>query len=189
MSPADVERFQIVVGGDHGDVDFQFGESVTVGMINKQKIEFEVSVCEVICRKDTAKLIELTILPELTKGLKVVTLTPLCICVNPDGELICEFNHTPTESATSQPIVEVIVTGDLAFQAMALGKESMAGHWCMQCTSPKATFLEDGMLWKMEDMFRLGAKLKNGQTQLGIKHQPWWPFILLKKLHGPTSPL
>ena len=185
MSPADIERVQIVVGGDHGDVAFQFGASVTVGMINKQKIEFEVSVCEVICRKDTAKLIELTILPELTKGLKVVTLTPLCICVNPDGELICEFNHTPTESATSQPIVEVIVTGDLAFQAMALGKESMAGHWCMQCTSPKATFLEDGTLWKMEDMVRLGAKLKNGQTQLGIKQQPWWPFIPLKNYMVP----
>ncbi len=59
-------------------------------------------MCEMICRKDTAKLIELTILPKLTKGLKVVTLIPLCIGVNPDdGELICEFNHTPTESATS----------------------------------------------------------------------------------------
>jgi hypothetical protein len=69
MSPADVERFQIVVGGDHGDVAFQFGVSVTVEMINKQQIEFEVSVCEVICRKDTVKLIELAILPELTKGL------------------------------------------------------------------------------------------------------------------------
>jgi hypothetical protein len=28
MSPADVERVQIVVGGDHGDVAFQFGALV-----------------------------------------------------------------------------------------------------------------------------------------------------------------
>jgi hypothetical protein len=37
MSPADIERVQIVVGGDHGDVAFQFGALVTVEMINKQK--------------------------------------------------------------------------------------------------------------------------------------------------------
>jgi len=30
-------------------------------------------------------------------------------------------------------IVDIYLTGDLAFQAMALGKESMAGWWCMQC--------------------------------------------------------
>jgi len=171
ITPAEVERVQIVVGGDHGDVAFQFGASVTVEIIDKQKIEFEVSVCEVICRKDTGKLIEATILPKLTEGLKIVTLIPLCIGVNPDdGELICEFDCSPTVHSTSQPKVEVFVTGDLAFQAMALGKESMAGHWCMQCTSPKAKFPDNGMLWTMEDMVRLGAKLKNGEMQQGINN-------------------
>jgi len=64
-------------------------------LFNLVVFEFEVSVCEVICRKDTAKIIELTILPELTKGLKVVMLIPLCIGIYPDdGELICEFDHT-----------------------------------------------------------------------------------------------
>jgi hypothetical protein len=55
----------------------------------------------------------------------------------------------------------------------------------MQCTSPKAKYLEDGTLWKMEDMIRLGAKLKNGQTQLGIKQQPWLPLIPLKNYMVP----
>jgi len=88
-------------------------------------------------------------------------------------------------SLITQPIVEVFVTGDLAFQAMALVKDLMAGHWCMQCTSPKAKFLEDGTLWKMEDIDGLGIKLKNDQTQLGIKQQPLWPFITLKNYMVP----
>ncbi len=84
-----------------------------------------------ICRKDTAKLIERTILPRLTNGLEVVKLIPLCISVNTDDDkLVCEYNRTPSIGSTT-PIVNVYVTGNLAFQAMALGKESMAGHWCM----------------------------------------------------------
>ena len=61
IAPSDVERVQVVVGGDHGDVAFQFGTSITVEMIEGQIIEFKISVCKVICRKDTAKLIEHTI--------------------------------------------------------------------------------------------------------------------------------
>ncbi len=61
IAPFNVERVQVIVGGDHGDVAFQFGESITVEMIDGQIIEFEISVCKVICRKDTEKLIERTI--------------------------------------------------------------------------------------------------------------------------------
>ena len=63
IAPADVECIQIIIGGDHGAVAFQFGVSITVEIIDKQKIEFKVSVCKVICKKDMAKLIELTIFP------------------------------------------------------------------------------------------------------------------------------
>jgi hypothetical protein len=138
IAPSDVDHVQVVVGGDHGDVAFQFGTSITVEMIDGQIIEFKISVCKVICRKDTAKPIERIILPRLTNGLEVVKLIPLCISVNTDdGKLVCKYNRTPSiESAT--PIFDVYVTGDLAFQAMALGKELMAGHWCMKYASSKA---------------------------------------------------
>ena len=86
MSPADVERFQIVVGGDHRDVAFQFGVSVTVEMINKQKIDFEMS-CEVICRKDTAKLNELAILPKLGSN----SLTPISVPAGTKNSLSEDF--------------------------------------------------------------------------------------------------
>jgi hypothetical protein len=115
-------------------------------MIDGKIIDFEISACKVICRKDTAKLIERTILPRLTNGLEVVKLIPLCISVNTDdGELVCEYNRTPSIGSPT-PILDVYITGDLAFQAMALGKESMSGHWCMQCASSKAQFLDNGTM-------------------------------------------
>jgi hypothetical protein len=40
-------------------------------------------------------------------------------------------------------ITKVIVTGDLAFQAMALGKKSVARHWCMQCEASQLHFKDD----------------------------------------------
>ncbi len=184
---SNVERVQVVVGGNHGDVAFQFGASITVEMIEGQIIEFKISVCEVICRKDTAKLIERTILPRLTNGLEVVKLIPLCISVNTDdGKLVCEYNRTPSIGSTT-PIVDVYITGDLAFQAMALGKESMAGHWCMQCTSSKAQFLDDGTMLTMEEMVRLGkeAERKKGEPQLGITQQPWWLLIPISNYMVP----
>ena len=59
-----------MAGGDHGDVAFQFGASVHVEMSEGNRIHFEVSLIELICRKDTSELIEETILDELTAGLK-----------------------------------------------------------------------------------------------------------------------
>jgi hypothetical protein len=61
-----VARVQVVVGGDHGDTAFQFGASISVELNDARIINFEVSVCELICRKDTGKLIKQAILTRLT---------------------------------------------------------------------------------------------------------------------------
>ncbi len=146
IAPSEVERVQVVDGGNHGNVAFQFGASITVEMIDGKIIEFKISVCRVICRKE-AKLIERTVLPRLTNGLEVVKLIPLCISVNTDdGELVCKCNHTPSIGSAT-PIVNVYNTGNLAFQAMALGKESMAGYWCMQC-KPNSWTTEQCGRWR-----------------------------------------
>ena len=55
ITPSEVKRVQVVVGGDHGDTAFQFGASVSVDLIHDRIIDFEVSVCALICRKDTGK--------------------------------------------------------------------------------------------------------------------------------------
>jgi hypothetical protein len=45
----------VIVGGDHGNTAFQFGASVSVDLIGIRIIDFEVSVCELICCEDTEK--------------------------------------------------------------------------------------------------------------------------------------
>jgi hypothetical protein len=55
VNPSDGLSVQVVVGGNHGETAFQFGASVSVKLCDGNIIEFEVSVCELICRKDTAK--------------------------------------------------------------------------------------------------------------------------------------
>ncbi len=51
-----------------------------------QQTEFEVSVCELICRKDMGKLIKSTILTRLTQGLEIVAMWNHNIDVNDEGE-------------------------------------------------------------------------------------------------------
>ncbi len=114
----------MVVGGDHGDIAFQFGVSVSVNLTNDQIIDFEVSVCELICWKDTRNLIESTILPQLTMGLKIVAAWHLHIEINnKQGQIECKFKET---SSLNSLTIDMYLSGDLAFQTMALGKESMA---------------------------------------------------------------
>ena len=72
IKSSNVKRFQVVVGGNHGDIAFQFDASVSVDLIGNRTIDFELSVCELICCKDTGKFIESTILPRLTKCLEIV---------------------------------------------------------------------------------------------------------------------
>jgi hypothetical protein len=186
--PADVLCIQAVTGGDHGDTAFQFGASVSAELSGGEIIDFEVSVCELICRKDTGRLFESTILPTLTSGLKVVATSPLHIYEDNEGNTICKFGEnlpTTQHIATTIPHIDLYITGDLAFQAMALGKESMSGHWCTQCTMQMQCTLTEVQLsevqmWTIEEYCRLGDEAERqgkGETKLGVKQKPWWDFI------------
>ena len=165
VKPADVLHVTVVAGGDHGDTAFQFGASVSAELRGGEIIYFEVSVCELICRKDTGSLIESTILPTLTSGLKDVATSPLHIHYDDEGIIQCKFGETcpATKHAATAAILhaDLYITGDLAFQAMALSKESMSGHWCMQCTMQmQCTLTEDQLcevrMWTMDEYCRLG---------------------------------
>ncbi len=173
------------MGGDHRDTAFQFGASVSVNVIGNRIIDFEVSVCELICRKDMGKLIESTILTQLTQGLEIVATWNLHIEMNNDVALVCEFKQTRSDSLH---LVDIYIAGNLAFQVMALGKESMAGWWCMLCKESRAQFLDkDIERWTMEDLVSYGmnAESNNSKPKLGVKQQPWWPFIPLTHYVSP----
>jgi hypothetical protein len=148
---------------------------VSVELADNCIIDFEVLVCKLICRKDTGCLLKQTILPRLTDGLEIIATFKLHI-FNDDGcgMLVAEYRHHagPIQNTTPShiPTTEVFVMGDLAFQAMALGKESMAGHWCMQCKATRQQFSDDCELWMMDELVRCGkdAETKKGDPLLGV---------------------
>jgi hypothetical protein len=175
----------VVVGGDHGDTAFQFGASVSVNLTGNRIIDFEVSVCELICRKDTGKLFKSTILTRLPKGLEIVATWHLHIDMKDDGLLECKFKQTCSSNSHN---VNMYVTGDLAFQAMALGKESMAGWWCMLRKASRRQFLDkNSKMWMMDELVRCGtiAESSINEPQLRVKQRPWWPFIPLTNYVSP----
>ena len=59
ITPQEVVHMVVVSGGNHGDVACQFGATVHVET-ETEKISFGVSVLEVLCRADSAELLEKT---------------------------------------------------------------------------------------------------------------------------------
>jgi hypothetical protein len=123
-----------------------------------------------ICHKDTSILIKTTILPRLTKGLEIVATWHLHIENNEQGQIECEFKDARSINSLT---IDTYVTGDLAIQEMALGKESMAGWWCMLCKLPRCKFMDnDREMWTMDEYVRCGliAKNNNNKPQLEINY-------------------
>ncbi len=125
--------------------------------------------------QDMGRLLEETILVRLSSGLEIIATFELHLFLDEGGSLIAEFCprgqiQNPTTTSHT-PITEVFVTGDLAFQAMALEKESTAGHWCMQCKASRLQFMNECKLWMMEELVRCcaDAETKKGDPLLGVK--------------------
>ena len=80
-----VRSIVVVSDVNRSDVVFQFGMTVYVET-ETEKISFEVSILEVLCRTDSTKLLEKIVLPWLTKGMKVVTKEHLHIWTDTHGK-------------------------------------------------------------------------------------------------------
>ncbi len=192
MRPSDVKAVNAVVGGDHGDTGFQFGAAISAEMQNGEQIYFKVTTVELICRKDTSKLLEVTILTRLTTGLKIISTQPLHLYSNDKDSLVCSFNTPPPDSPPRALLLQdhttfqisVFVTGNLAFQAMILGREAMSGQHCMMCQLSQKEFNEnkekDGLPWTFHDLVHIGTEVctqLGGKPLNGVKQEPWWPFL------------
>jgi hypothetical protein len=67
--------------------------------------------------------------------------------------------------------VDCYITSDWAFQAMSMGRESMASYWCLLCLANQPQFLGDYPPWLMEDLCRLGdeAAMQNAKPEQEVK--------------------
>jgi hypothetical protein len=137
IDPSSVCHVQMNVGSNHGDTAFQFGALFLIKLDDEYHLDFEVMVCELICCKDSGHLLEETILERLTQGLEIISTFELHLFMEDElNSIIAKFHSRgpPTAEPTTSytPITKVFVTGDLAFQAMALGKDGRALVHAMQ---------------------------------------------------------
>ncbi|KAL7553941.1 hypothetical protein ACHAWF_017571 [Thalassiosira exigua] len=185
IEPAEVMKVTTITGGDHGDVAFQFGATVQVET-KEENLEFEMSLAEVLCRTDSAEIIEKTILGDLTKAMKTVATKRLHIYKDAEGKVGCCFGAMPDGASFesySGIEVKMHVTGDLAFYAMALGRESMSGAWCFLCKLCRSQYADknhaDGEMWTVNMLKEIAEKVKQagGKPIDGVKCSPWWDFL------------
>ena len=107
--PEDIERIDIITGGDHGKGAFVAGARIVVKLADDaksakgddiQSFSFEISVAEIICRKDNAEILEKTIKDELTKGLDTLATEPLHFFRDATNKIQCSVgtnNLAPTK--------------------------------------------------------------------------------------------
>ena len=154
---------------------------------------FEISVAEIICRKDTAKILEMTIKSELTVGLETLSKRKLHVFINREGIVDCTLGDVPEGTFAVSLSPQLYVTGDLAFYGMVLGKEGMSGKHCHLCQTSLAemkTLARDGQRWTYEEMDRLAAsyqsdKRKSKKATMGMKNSPWFKCIPLENYVVP----
>jgi hypothetical protein len=183
VKPSDVQAIRAVIGGDFGDTAFQFIVEVTAILKDSSRIKFQSVLSELVCKTDSAALLEATILPNLHKGLEIVSDNELHIYSSDEGVLQCSFESPTSASSTecaSFPF-EIYFTGDIAFQAIALGRDGMSGQHCMMCQLSRKQMndgRDEGEPWTIPLLLETGAKAKQqGKAINGVKRTPWFSCI------------
>jgi hypothetical protein len=148
----------------------------------EESIIFDVSIAEVICKKDTSDLIQKAIGEPLEKGLKHIVESSLPIGYDREGKLQCRFGQGDDLRKRMTVRKEVYVTGDLAFYAMVLRRESSSGTKCFLCRQSLSEFaasLSKGEAWTYDLMNQFVADMADGKPIKGCKEHAWWQMIPL----------
>eukprot|EP00956_Cyclotella_meneghiniana_P036251 scaffold123208_cov22-Cyclotella_meneghiniana.AAC.1 len=210
-----------IFGADHGQGAFQVGAKVVLNFDRREtapngglrmpkisvptpksrreqeeSIVFEVSLAEVICRKDTSALIQATIGDYMKSGFKIIADSTLTIGQDESGNIICSFDALSDEyKRKDTPLTSMYVTGDLAFYAMVLGRESSSGTRCFICRMSAREFsasLRKGDPWTyelmntcVEELDAQKARGKKTTSVEGCKEKAWWQMIPLENYLVP----
>jgi hypothetical protein len=173
LSDIKIKRIDFIVGADHGAGAFLAGCKIVIlyesrdqpmisiptpksgSVPHEQSIVFDVSLAEVICRKDTSDLIQKTIGKELTAGFKTIAQKQLTIGLDDNDEIQCSFGGEDSLSKEFKPDINLYVMGDLVFYAMVLGRESLSSSRCFMCRMSSKDFsksMKQGDPWTYELM-------------------------------------
>ena len=145
---------------------------------------------------DNADVLRKTIIPPLEEALSLMLKGKVATGTDPDGmlALFCDADGETTWSfdPDTSPGTEwtelarfpfrVLVTGDLAFYAMLLGKENENGHHCPLCKLTHSNWQdvdhERSEHWTLEELQRVGEQAAAGYKRLfGVICQPLSKYI------------
>ena len=144
------DELHLILSADHGQKAFRCNVTA-VAISENRKVVFEkhMLVGHIECRKDTRRLL---LESGITNGINN-SLKKAC-----SSNLVC--SSTPI-------LVKLKGTADLAFNSLALGKESMSGNHCWRCSARWQHFQKDpftrGEKWAVESMKERFQKLESGE--------------------------
>jgi hypothetical protein len=124
------------------------------------------------CRKDNYTILENTYAPKINEGLLRLR-DAGCVSVFKGGNsstysVLGASSENPMEDQLIRTVpVELWMSGDLLFFAIALGREGSASHWCQYCDKSSADWKVDGHTpgtpWTIANIVEHLEKLKTGQ--------------------------
>lgn len=218
----DIDNVDLVLGGDHGQRKFRMLIKI---IVRKQAMdvidEWTVKIAHIDCKKDTYKVLQQTIMPAINYDLREMKEKGIKLLVfkreeeddrntrytyqlgkyddNNDDlpSFVCPKTNIVVQGLkyVKSCTLRVVVTGDLAWYAAALGKVNMSSNWCTWCKLSanewKDEGHEKGEFWTLENMRDLREKIltnevsATSQNRKGVVDVELLPAVEIKQYIYP----
>ena len=148
---------------------------------DEKAVTVDSIVAEVICKKDNAKVLELTINSQLVEALSEIADGKPEMTPTMPGKIKCTIIPQAQPTHNVAVWINLYVVSDLAFYGTVLGREDMMGAWCYLCLLARREFqdlLSSGQPWSWSEMKKLAAEVNQpnfkGDSKMGVKASPLW---------------
>ena len=164
-----ITKFDLVMGGDHGQREFQMVIKIIARSIDDDIVDhWVIKVAHIDCVKDAYQVLKETIMVDLNNSLKKLLKDGMKVClfktmmIEDTGQILqrgdvkyvfqlsdtisfiypsTNFINNNYTSVQSTPLCFVI-TSDLAFYASCLGITNMSSTWCSWCDNSRNEWVE-----------------------------------------------
>lgn len=137
------------------------------------------------CKTDTYELLAATLVPPLERGIKQIIHKEVCSGVTPDGSLFMfpttgevrfSIKDEDLPAGAYKLPFRVMMSGDLGFYALCLGKDGASGAWCYLCDLAKKLWQEcghsHGNLWTLDGISAVLSDLGDEERNKGVVMKP-----------------